>query len=83
MAQSMHPAGMPLKVLLNVEMSFTNVLIRSMKTFLGFEVSYAPCIYTIIATFESWKKWRPLVDSVIVAPLADDFFFNLRNRSLQ
>ena len=74
MAQSMHPAGMPLKVLLNVEMSY-NKRIRSMKTFLGFEVSYAPCKYTIIliATFESWKKLRPLVDSVIVAPLADVF----------
>ena len=31
MAQSMHPAGMPLKVLLNVKMSL-NKRVRSMKT---------------------------------------------------
>ena len=62
MAQSMHPAGMPLKVLLNV-----------MKTFFVFEVGYAPCKYKINSYIRVLVKWRPLADSVIVAPLADFF----------
>ena len=56
-----------------------------MKTFLGFEVSYAPCKYKINSYIRVHLvvlvKWRPLADSVIVAPLAD-IFFNLTNRSL-
>ena len=48
-----------------------------MKTFSGFEASYAPCKYKIISYIRVNRvvvlKWRPLADSVIVAPLADVF----------
>ena len=46
--------------------------IRSMKTFLGFEVSYAPCKCKITSDIRVHLvvlvKWCPLADSVIVAP---------------
>ena len=48
-----------------------------MKTFLGFEVSYAPCKYKINSYIQVHLvvlvKRRPLADSVIVAPLAGVF----------
>ena len=44
-----------------------------MKTFLGFEVSYSPCKYKINSYIRVLVKWRPLADTVIVAPLADVF----------
>ena len=48
-----------------------------MKTFLGFEVSYAPCKCKINSDIRVHLvvlvKWCPLADSVIVAPLADVF----------
>ena len=54
-----------------------NKHIRSMKTCSGFEASYAPCKYKAISYIRVNRvvvlKWRPLADSVIVAPLADVF----------
>ena len=44
-----------------------------MKTFFVFEVSYAPCKYKINSYIRVLVKWRPLADSVIVAPLPDVF----------
>ena len=48
-----------------------------MKTFLGFEVSYAPCKCKINSDIRVHLvvlvKWCPLADSVVVAPLADVF----------
>ena len=51
-----------------------------MKTYLVFEVSYAPWRYKIISYIRVRLvvvlKWRPLSDNVIVAPLVDVFFLN-------
>ena len=48
-----------------------------MKTFSGFEGSYAPCKYKAIGYIRVSRvvvlKWRHLADSGIVAPLADVF----------
>ena len=48
-----------------------------MKTFLGFEVSYAPSKYKINSYIRVHLvvlvKWCPLADSEIVVPLADVF----------
>ena len=48
-----------------------------MKTFSGFEASYAPCKYKTISYIRVKLvvvlKWSPVADSVTVAPLADVF----------
>ena len=72
----MHPVGMQLKVFTERHHVLKQT-IRSMKTCSGFEVSYAPCKYKTISYIPVNRvvvlKWRPLADSVIVAPLADVF----------
>ena len=78
MAQSMHPAGMPLKVFTECHNVLKQTKRRSMNTFLGFEVSYAPWKYKIISYIQvhlvAVLNWCLLVDSVIVAPPGGCFF---------